>query len=220
MTLVQTEPFRTLGKLTGSPPAAFRMIAPGSSEEPISLAETQAELKASGSIPGNLWYCVETLVRDNTGAGMLAQILNCAGISLQLISGAQDPAKNICSVKVNQVSEVSLGCTWVHATLQWGALSPLPPPATWLVCVNYWRTASCFPPSLLTSPSLFMILTSRGKQRGSKIRGLRYNKQRRLCWVYILLYKHKKSWSHKAAREITPSKYDFSSQDYSSVLRK
>lgn len=63
------------------------------------MAVTQAELKASGSIPGNLWYSEETLVRDNTGAGMLAQIVNCARISVQLISSAQDPVRNICFVK-------------------------------------------------------------------------------------------------------------------------
>lgn len=119
LTLVQMEPFGTLREPASSPPAVFRMIAPGSSEEPISLAETQAELKASGSIPGNLWYSEETLVRDNTGAGMLAQIVNCAGISLQLISAAQDPAKNICFVKILQALR---GISGVYTSARYSAV--------------------------------------------------------------------------------------------------
>lgn len=85
------------------------MIATRDLKKPFKLAVACTELKASGSIPGNLWYSEETLARDNTGTGMLAQIINYAGISVQLINPAQDPAKYIHFVTIPTGSQK---CLW------------------------------------------------------------------------------------------------------------
>lgn len=50
---------------------------------------------------------------------MLAQIVNCAGISLQLISAAQDPAKNICFVKILQALR---GISGVYTSARYSAV--------------------------------------------------------------------------------------------------
>lgn len=43
---------------------------------------------------------LKRLMRDNSGAGMLAQMINYAGISAQLINSAQDPVKYIHCVTI------------------------------------------------------------------------------------------------------------------------
>lgn len=98
----------TLREPASSSSADFRTIATRDSKKPFDLAVIRAELKASGSIPGNLWCSEETLAGDNTGAGMLAQIINSGGISVRLINSVQDPAKHVGFVTVPAGSQKHL----------------------------------------------------------------------------------------------------------------
>lgn len=179
----------TLVEPASSSPAVFRMIATMDSKKPFNLAVTRAELKASGSIPGNLWYSEEALAGDNTGTGMLAQIINYAGISAQMINSAQDPAKYIHLVTIPTGSQKYLcGCNG-YIVLASSVPSSHTGHMVWLWEVFEELLAVSHPPC---SPR-YTFLTSRGKQRGSKIRGLAYDKRWRLCKEYILLYKLKRT---------------------------
>lgn len=160
----------TLTEPASSSSAVFRMIATRDSEEPFNLAVTHAELKASGSIPGNLWYSEETLARDNTGAGMVAQIINYAGISVQLINSVQDPAKYIHFVTIPISSQKYLWDSNHWYTVLVSSAPSHTGHMVWLWELFEELLAVSHPPCPL--PPRYTFLTSRGKRRGSRIRGL------------------------------------------------
>lgn len=111
---------------------------------------------------------------------------------------ADKPCTGPCKVytfcnNTYRLSEMSLGQQpLIYSTCELCPLCPLLPHwAYGLTMRIIWGIACRFPPSLLPPPPphpRHTFLTSRGKQRGSRIRGL-YDKWWRLCKEYILLYK-------------------------------
>lgn len=172
--------------------AIFRIFATRDSKKLFNLAVIHAELKASGNVPGNLWYSEDTLMRDNSSAGMLAQMINYTGISVQLINSAQDPVKYIHCVTVRVGSQKY---PWGQQSLVFSShkicpLCSLLP--KWVPALTQSCLRNCLPFPTHPAPPSYVFLTSRGKQEGSRIRGLTYNTWWRLCREYILAYKHKR----------------------------
>lgn len=155
----------------------------------------------------------DTLKRGNTGAGMLAQMINYAGISVQLIN-CSGPCEvyTLCN-NTCRLSEIPLGAaaTGGHKVCPLCSLLPKWVPGLTQSCLR-----NCLPfPALPASPR-YAFLTSRGKQEGSRIRGLLY------MWYVMKTLKNISchinmkiiGWSHDASRVARPLKHDFSLQDF------
>lgn len=181
----------TVVEPASSSSAIFRMIATRDSKKLFNLAVTHAELKASGNVPGNLWYSEDTLARDNTGAGMLAQMINYTGISVQLINSAQDPMKYIHCVTIPVGSQKY---PWgqqplVFSTHKVCPLYSLLP--KWVPGLTQNCLRNCLPFPTLSAPPCYVFLTSRGKQE--ELEDLKIcDTWWRQCKEYILSYKHEK----------------------------